>query len=131
VKRSLRGALARPSGGGRAPPRLMPPNGKSVGGFWPDSWLGPRAHISKASFGQSPKLHLSGRAARDCELVILANGEIVKRATLGQNEEVSIEFPAPRDTPLLLEFSSSITDSAGRELSFLVSSTNLFAEHDL
>ncbi len=128
---SLRGTLARQAGAGGAQQRLVPPTGKAVGGFWPDSWLAPRARISKASFGQAPKLHLSGRAARDCELVISAKGEVVKRATLGQNEEVSIEFPAPRDTPLLLEFSSSIVDSAGRELSFHVSSTNLFAEHDL
>jgi hypothetical protein len=84
-----------------------------VGGYWPDSWLGPQARISKAFLGQALMLHLSGRAARDCELVISANGGVVKTAMLGQDNEVNIEFPPPKDMPLLLQFSSSITDSAG------------------
>ncbi|MFO0986479.1 MAG: glycosyltransferase [Alphaproteobacteria bacterium] len=125
----IAGAAGRSSGSGRK--RIQPPNGKRVAGFWPDAWLAPEARISKPDFGQAALLHLSGRAARDCELVISANGSVLKTATLGGNREVRIEFPPPREAPIHLRFTSSMIDPAGRELAFRVSSTNMFAERDL
>jgi hypothetical protein len=77
--------------------------------------------------------HLSGTSPIDMELSIIIAGKPLQTCKLvaGQYENISIVVNNCNAQTIELKFSNYIKDPAPRNLSFLVQSTDIFAECDL
>jgi glycosyltransferase involved in cell wall biosynthesis len=112
-------------------PTLTPPSWRCVRGFWKDGWLAPSAHFSSAAVRSDRLLRLRGWPAVHCRLEIQNGTDCCFAEMLVGGVETTIEFTAGSDDGVALTFDAFHVDSAGREIAFFITHTNLFSEADL
>lgn len=109
---------------------IIPPSLKCVEGFWLDGWLGPAARFHSASLSQGLPLWLRGRAAVDCSVGFVGLQCTNNIEKLRGGMETTIEFSGSGEE-LVVTFDAFAIDKAGRQISFLITGTNLFTEEEL
>jgi glycosyltransferase involved in cell wall biosynthesis len=109
---------------------VVNPN-KPVFGLWKDNWLGPIAQVYLKRKNPGQKFYMVGSAGANMSLKVKIESQSVLTIFLKEKELTRVEIDASTGQKILLEFSKSIRDSAGRYKTFLITDTNLFAEHDL
>lgn len=105
---------------------------KRVRGVFTDNWMTPHVKIQLHNRAVGQPLRLSGTVPVDLHLSIQSAGSELATFNLsaGQMQFVKFELFDPHCRALDLRFSNSVPDAANRDLSFLISETNLFSEED-
>jgi len=102
-----------------------------VFGLWDDNWLGPVAQVYLKRKNPGQIFHLAGLPAEDMTVKIKIDRQANRTIRAHKNELTQIEIDAEVGQKVLLEFSKSRRDQKGRFITFQVTDTNLFAEHDV
>jgi glycosyltransferase involved in cell wall biosynthesis len=106
----------------------------TVRGFWTDNWLSRRVSVQYSRAQPAKKVWLSGTASKDATLVAQLDNHPLLEMPLSSSMRSRVEFVLPALSAgqcLTLAFSAADTEAGGRELAYLLDSTNLFAEFDL
>jgi glycosyltransferase involved in cell wall biosynthesis len=106
---------------------------RRVTGVWADNWLASTCRVRLKDSALDERMHLCGSAPQAGELTVLCQGHAVGVYQLQPHQQVNITFElAPgRSREVVLEFTNHTVDAGGRNLAFLMQSTNLFTEGDL
>lgn len=104
---------------------------KPVFGLWEDNWLGPVAQVYLKRKNPGQTLYLTGLPNADMIVKIKINQKEDRKIRLLKNNLTRIEINAEVGQKVLLEFSKSQRHPTGRYITFLITDTNLFAEHDV
>jgi glycosyltransferase involved in cell wall biosynthesis len=105
----------------------------AVEGFWDDNWMAETCMVRLKEKPTGAHVQLTGIARDDMTLTINVNDNpIASFALQGQKlGQVKFRLEPGQDRNVVLKFSNHKVDAAGRKLSFLLQSTNLFSEQDL
>ncbi|MCC6424069.1 MAG: glycosyltransferase [Phycisphaerales bacterium] len=105
---------------------------KRVRGLYADNWMNPHVKIQLRDHAVGHPLRLNGTVPVDLQLTIHSSGATLATFNLAAGQEQFIQFDPPHSQNLTLDlrFSASVIDAANRNLSFLISDTNLFSEED-
>lgn len=104
---------------------------QAVFGLWQDNWLGPVAqvYIKRKNPGQA--LYLAGVPGDDMQVSVQVERISKKKLNLHKGQPIRIEVEAEPGQRISFAFSKAQKDAQGWYKSFLVTDTNLFAEHDV
>jgi hypothetical protein len=109
---------------------IAPPSLRCIEGFWLDGWFGPTARIHSTALREGRRLWLRGWAAVDCSARFVGLQCVNKTEQFRGGVETTIEFSGSGEE-LVVTFDAFVIDKAGRQISFLVTGTNLFTEEEL
>jgi glycosyltransferase involved in cell wall biosynthesis len=104
---------------------------QAVFGLWQDNWLGPVAQVYVKRKNPGQKLYLAGVPGGDMQVSLRVERLPNKKLDLQKGQPTRIEVEAEAGQRLAFEFSKAYQDAEGRNTTFWVTDTNLFAEHDV
>jgi glycosyltransferase involved in cell wall biosynthesis len=105
---------------------------KKVQGYEADNWLGPTVTIAPSDRVCGHILHIAGEAPIDLIMTITAGDQVICSCEFKKHQSKKVKFPAEAvgRQPIIIHFSSFITDNHNRRVSLLLHDTNIFVEAD-